>query len=54
MLEENAKALTKYSLNNLTINLIPRGVLPYYPLYNLSRTKLELLREYLEEYVVRE
>jgi hypothetical protein len=50
-LEENAKALAKYSLNNLTINLTPRGILPYYPLYNLSRTELKLLREYLEEYV---
>jgi hypothetical protein len=43
-LEENAKALAKHSLNNLTINLTSRGVLPYYPLYNVSRTELELLR----------
>jgi hypothetical protein len=51
--EKDAKALAKHSLNNLTINLTPRGVPPYQPLYNLSRTELELLREYLEEYVAR-
>jgi hypothetical protein len=51
--EEDAKALAEHSYNNLTINLTPRGVLPYQPLYNLSRTELELLREYLEEYVAR-
>jgi hypothetical protein len=37
-LEEDVKALAKHSLNNLTINLTPRGILPYHPLYNLSRT----------------
>jgi hypothetical protein len=51
--EEDAKALAKHSHNDLTIDLTPRGVLPYQPLYNLSRTELELLREYLEEYVAR-
>jgi hypothetical protein len=51
--EEDAKALAEHGPNDLTIDLTPGGVPPYHPLYNLSRTELELLREYLEEYVAR-
>ena len=51
--EEDAKVLADHGSNDLAIDLTPGSVPPHQPLYNLSRTELELLRKYLEEYMAR-
>ena len=52
--EDNLRVLANYSPQDLAINLLPRTTALYQLLYNLSRTDLELLRKYLDEYLVRE
>ena len=52
--EDDLRVLANYSPQDLAINLLPRTTALYQLLYNLSRTDLELLRKYLDEYLVRE
>jgi hypothetical protein len=51
--EEDARVLPDYSSHDLAIQIIPEGVPPHQPLYNLSATELEVLRKYLHDYMAR-
>ena len=51
--EDDSRALADHGPQDLAINLLPGTTAPHQPLYNLSRTELELLRKYLDEYLAR-
>jgi hypothetical protein len=51
--EDDSRILADYGPQDLAINLVPGAAPPHQPLYSLSRTELELLRKYLDEYLSR-
>jgi hypothetical protein len=51
--EEESAVIADHGPQDLAINLEPGSTPPHKPLYNLSRTELELLRKYLEDYMAR-
>ena len=50
-LEDNLKELTKYSQNNLVINIVEGKALPYQLLYSLLEAKLVVLQKYLAKFI---
>jgi len=51
--EDDSRVLAEHGPQDLAINLLPGATAPHMPLYNLSKTELELLRKYLDEYLAR-
>jgi hypothetical protein len=51
--EDDSRVLADHGPQDLAINLVEGAKVPHQPLYNLSKTELELLRKYLEEYLAR-
>jgi hypothetical protein len=51
--EEESAVIANHSPQDLAINLELGSTPLHKPLYNLSRTELELLRKYLEDYIAR-
>jgi hypothetical protein len=51
--EDAAKELTKHTQHNLPIKLTDNAQPPHKPIYNLSAIELEILRNYLSEYIER-
>jgi transposase InsO family protein len=51
--EDDSRILADHGPQDLAINLVPGAAPPHQPLYSLSRTELELLRKYLDEYLSR-
>jgi hypothetical protein len=51
--EDDSRVLADHGPQDLAISLLPGATVPHQPLYNLSRTELELLRKYLDEYLAR-